>query len=145
MSARPPRRRAPESLARSVGTRAPRKRVVVFMEGALTEPRYLQGLKTCEVVKRASAVTLDLVPGAAVAFPLVERAVQRKSADEASKEAADEYWCVIDVEAPVPHPRLAEALEKRHRGDGTACPVDNPSSTVPNLLDAVGWRPPTTP
>lgn len=182
------------------------------MEGALTEPLYLQGLKGCDAVRVASAVTLELVPGAAVPYPLVERAPARKARDEAQGEAADEYWCVIDVEAPVPHPRLEEALvlaerhgikvarsnpcfevwlilhfadqtgwlttgdaqalrrqldggrgkslewkryeprvaeayararssAQRHTRERTPCPADNPSSTMPDLLDAVGWRP----
>jgi hypothetical protein len=60
---------------------------------------------------------------------LVEEAIehQRRAPHRAEDryEAYDQVWCVFDVEAPRPHPRLADATRRADR-HGIRCGRSNP-------------------
>lgn len=48
-----------------------------------------------------------------------------KAAKDDPRNDFDEYWCVFDVEWPINHPNLAEALDLAH-GNGIQVAVTNP-------------------
>lgn len=112
------RRRGPR-LTRRVGTRYPKKRVVVVCEGSKTEPDYLR------LIDRASdtaLVELEIIDESATSpKQLVERCcrllreakrVARRTRDPNAK--IDEIWCVFDVDQ---HLMLVEAAEQARAND----------------------------
>ncbi|MFC0082865.1 RloB family protein [Aciditerrimonas ferrireducens] len=93
-----------------VGRRQPRRTVTVYCEGSTTERQYLEMLRGLPAVRRA--VALEIVRpgrhGAGGPQAMVERAVaERQDRDDQD----DEVWCVFDVECPVQHPSLQQAVE----------------------------------
>lgn len=104
-STRPP-------LKRNAGSRSPHVVVRAYVEGSVTERAYLRLLK--DLPEYRSSTELRIVIGSTSPDPLelVERAL-RDSED--SSIYADEFWCIFDVEAPVPHGQLQAALKKAQR------------------------------
>ena len=133
------RDRRPKPLRRSVGIRRPRKTLVVFCEGERTEPEYLEALKREPSVRDTAAVDLKVDPRSKSApLMLVQMAVDAR--ERALKEEAeiDEFWCVFDVEWPVNHPRLRDALELADRNRiGVA--VSNPCFELWLILHFQDW------
>jgi hypothetical protein len=109
-----PRRKAPggRPLRRKVATRRTRKTLLVFCEGERTEPEYLNALKLEPAVREVAAVEIRVAPANSGAVPLtlVRRAVEARSRAVSENDEIDEFWCVFDVEWPVNHPNLAEAM-----------------------------------
>ena len=132
------RRRSP----RKVGVRVPRKTLLVFCEGARTEPDYLKALKQePEIRTRASVRFRKDTIGITPPLALVRAAV--KAIDRAGEEKAeiDEVWCLFDVEWPQNHPKLDQtvALAKRRN---VQIAVSNPSFELWLALhfqDCPGW------
>lgn len=104
-------------LKRRVATRRPRKTVVVFCEGTRTEPEYLRALKLQPIVRDVAAVDLRVEKtGTNRPLRLVSHAcAERTKAIEEDAEI-DEFWCVFDVEWPINHPDLNEAITLAGRG-----------------------------
>jgi hypothetical protein len=104
--------RAGKSLRRPVGTRPPRKTLLVFCEGERTEPEYLAALRREPAVREVAAVEIMIEMSSAGAVPLtlVTRAVTARSRARSEKSEIDEFWCVFDVEWPRNHPALKEAV-----------------------------------
>jgi hypothetical protein len=106
-------------LKRRVGTRRPRKTLLVFCEGEKTEPDYLDALKRQPAVRDLAAVDLRVETGHGGSVPrtLVSLAVaaHAKALDEEAE--IDEFWCVFDVEWPRNHPGLNEAIEQARQND----------------------------
>lgn len=115
------------SLKRSVGTRRPRRTLLVFCEGERTEPEYLNALKRERAVRDVAAVDLRVETGHGGAVPetLVSLAAdaRRRSAEEDGE--IDEFWCVYDVEWPRNHPGLKGALNKAQQ-NGIRLAISNP-------------------
>ena len=90
------------------------------MEGKNSEPDYFRGLKQLPHIRESTAVSVALHPEHGVPLTLVEMAIERSADPE-----IDSCWCVFDVEWPVNHPNLQQAvsLAQRH-GIGTA--ISNP-------------------
>jgi hypothetical protein len=106
-------RRRPAPLRRKAPRRAPRKRLLVLCEGAVTEPKYFQAFRH---EYRSQLVDVEVVPESGVPKTLVETAVERKKlADREARRYRDPYlkydevWCVFDVDE---HPNLAEAKQQ---------------------------------
>lgn len=101
-------------LKRKVGTRRPRKTLLVFCEGERTEPEYLDALKRQPAVRDVAAVDLRVETGHGGSVPRtfvsMAAAARSKALDEEAE--IDELWCVFDVEWPRNHPRLSEAIEQ---------------------------------
>lgn len=114
------RRRPTRPLGRKVGTRAEYRTILVFCEGANTEPDYLKAVKDLPHVKANASVKIVLDPCQGVPLTLVQRAVERMQDSE-----IDECWCVFDVEWPKNHPNLKDAigLAKAH---GVGLAISNP-------------------
>jgi hypothetical protein len=157
--------RKPKPLTRKVGTVQPKRTLIVYCEGTKTEPQYLEMLKREPDIRARNSVELRIMPlpSGRVPLTLVQMAVEAKRKSKEVDGEVDEFWCVFDVEAPQPHPHLAEAMtaaqglmakrndasrralsvERRHEKNGTDFPNDNPSSGMYRLLESL-QRPETT-
>ncbi|GAB3162427.1 hypothetical protein GCM10027059_15190 [Myceligenerans halotolerans] len=100
-----------QSLSRTSARKAPRRVMVVWTEGEVTEPAYVNALKRLDHVRANTALSIKIAPAHTVPYPLVEGAIE-----QARDRDVDEVWCLMDVEAPRRHPRLVEvvALAARH-------------------------------
>jgi hypothetical protein len=119
MARDPHNRRARQSLQRKVAIRAPKKTLLVFCEGEKTEPEYLQALKRQPFVRDVAAVDLRVEPRHEGAVPLTLVSVAADARSKALNEEAeiDEFWCVFDVEWPVNHPNLHNAVDLARSND----------------------------
>jgi RloB-like protein len=108
------KRRAPggRPLRRKVATRVIRKTLLVFCEGERTEPEYLNALKLEPEIRETAAVEIRVAQADSGAVPLtlVKRAIEARSRAVSESDEVDEFWCVFDVEWPVNHANLPEAL-----------------------------------
>jgi len=91
----------------------PRPRVLVCCEGAVTEPSYLNDLKS---KLRIRLVHIEVVPSGSDPKTLVDGAVERKQQAERNARREkddnlkyDEVWCVFDVDA---HEHIPDAKQK---------------------------------
>jgi hypothetical protein len=115
-----------QPLKRRHGSRPERQRFLIYCEGSVTEELYIKELKR---ELRAATVAIKIGNSHGEPYRLVTDAVehQRRAPRQAEDryEAYDRVWCVFDVEAPRPHPRLREAIElaEQHR---VRCAVSNP-------------------
>jgi RloB-like protein len=114
-------------LKRKVGTRRPRKTLLVFCEGERTEPEYLDALKRQPAVHDVAAVDLriEIGHGGSVPRTLVSMAAAARSKALDEEGEIDEVWCVFDVEWPQNHPGLSEAVEQA-RQNNIQLAVSNP-------------------
>ena len=95
----------------------PRKSILIVCEGEKTEPIYFNALK-----KRLgmAIVDVEVVGEGAAPISVINRAIElREDRKEIAKKRKSltkaEYeviYCVIDVEAPMPHESLARAVNK---------------------------------
>lgn len=116
-----PRRTRAKDLRRRTAVRPERRTIVVFCEGEVTEPDYINGLKRLPQIRENTAIVIEVEPGRRdVPRPLVNRAVERASDDE-----VDECWCVFDVEWPRNHPNLPEAIQLA-KAHGIRLAISNP-------------------
>lgn len=106
------RRTRAKELRRGTASRPERKTVVVFCEGAATEPDYIRALKRLPNIRDNTAINIEIAPRQGVPFTLVKLAVERAADDE-----VDECWCVFDVEWPKHHPNLDRALSLADQHD----------------------------
>ncbi len=78
---------------------------------------------------RAGTVAIKIGAGHGEPYQLVKAAIehQRRAPQQAEDryETYDQVWCVFDVEAPQPHPRLAEAIRLADRRS-VRCAMSNP-------------------
>lgn len=109
------------SLRRGKPTRNPKRTILVFTEGEVTEPAYVNALKQLEHVRRSTSIRIDVARDHAVPFPLVESALRAARDDE-----VDEVWCLLDVEAPQSHPKLREARAKAAAHEKVHLAFSNP-------------------
>lgn len=111
-----------QSLSRTSERKQPRRVMVVWTEGEVTEPAYVNALKRLEPVRRNTALSIRIAPAHTVPYPLVEGAIGQAADDD-----VDEVWCLMDVESPGQHPRLAETIalaaehEKVHLAFSNPC------------------------
>lgn len=114
------RRRNGKPLKRTPGKRPELRTIVVFCEGANSEPDYVRALKQLTHVAENTALELRIHPERSVPLPLVRMAVQQKSDPE-----VDECWCIFDVEWPQNHPHLSEA-KALAESNGVDLAISNP-------------------
>lgn len=93
---------------------------MVFCEGVVSEPDYLNGLKRLPEIRGNIAVSVEIDPEQGVPLTLVNMAIDRLHDDE-----VDECWCVFDVEWPQHHPHLKKAIALA-REHGVSVAVSNP-------------------
>ncbi|MFD7065985.1 RloB family protein [Streptomyces sp. NPDC059913] len=123
--------------------RPEQRRFLIYCEGERTEVQYFRGLKA-ELRTLPLAICLGKEHGEPKS--LVRAAIEHKKRAPHSPDdrytAYDEVWCVIDVEAPVPHEGLAEALDLARR-NGVEVALTNPCFELWLLLhfqDVSGYR-----
>lgn len=105
-------RRTP-SLRRSRHQREPKRRFIIYCEGAKTEPNYLAALRrSCS----GALIEVEAIPGAGVPFTIAESAADRSRKLGLSTkrrkalnsfEEGDQVWAVFDRDE---HPRFDEAV-----------------------------------
>jgi hypothetical protein len=127
MMSRRGRRAGTRPLKRRVGTRRPRKTLVIFCEGERTEPEYLDALKRQPSVRDVAAVDLRVETGKGGSVPgtLVAMATEARSRAINEEAEIDEFWCVFGVEWPRNHPGLREAIQQA-RTNGIKLAISNP-------------------
>jgi hypothetical protein len=119
-------RRDDRPLRRRYGRRSEYQRFLIYCEGELTEVSYFKGVR-----RELHAATVSIQIGRAHGEPyrLVDEAIEHQrrapTREQDRYEAYDQVWCVFDVEAPRPHPRLIDALALARR-HGVHCAVSNP-------------------
>lgn len=116
-------------LKRKVATRHPKRTILVFTEGEVTETTYIREIKRLDHVRQSTSIRVEIAGAHTVPYPLVEKAMGRAVDDE-----IDEVWCLFDVESPVPHPRLKEATALAATNDKVHLAVSNPCFEVWLLL-----------
>ncbi|NMO37963.1 RloB domain-containing protein [Streptomyces sp. GMY01] len=113
-------------LKRSGAKRPELRRVLIYCEGECTERHYLTGLRS---ELSGLPVQVEVGPEHGVPTALVRAAVKHKERAPRSRQdrftAYDEVWCVMDVEAPRPHPDLGPALTVARR-NGIKVALSNP-------------------
>ncbi|MCX5502228.1 RloB family protein [Streptomyces sp. NBC_00053] len=113
-------------LKRTKGVRPEQRRFLIYCEGACTEDQYFKGLRTD---LRSLPVAICLGGEHGEPKSLVRAAIdhQKRAPHSAGDRWTeyDEVWCVIDVEAPVPHEGLTAAL-KLARQHGVEVALSNP-------------------
>ncbi|WP_419839403.1 RloB family protein [Candidatus Poriferisodalis sp.] len=114
-SAKPLRRRRPQ--------KDERPRFVIFCEGTVTEPVYLNAFAALPEIRRVAA--LDVRGMGYDPHRLVAEAKQARRSEPGARESRTEYWCVFDVEAPEPHQGLRDAVQMA-RDNGIGVAVSNP-------------------
>jgi hypothetical protein len=121
------RRAASRSLGRTVGVLQPRKTLLLFCEGARTEPEYFEALRRMPEVREKASVEIKIEAGVGGSAPLtlVRAAVDAKGRCTREKGEIDEFWCVFDVEWPTNHPNLTEAIRLAET-NGIELAISNP-------------------
>jgi hypothetical protein len=131
----PKSKRGGSKLKRTVGSRSPKKRVVVVCEGLKTEPNYLRLVNA----STSSALVELLVVDEKATSPkqIVERACfEKNNAAKLARRtkdpnaAIDEIWCAFDVDQ---HPLLKEARQQAE-SNGIHLAISNPSIELWFLL-----------
>ncbi|GAA4689079.1 RloB-like protein [Promicromonospora umidemergens] len=110
-----------KSLKRKVAIREPKRTILVFTEGTVTEPAYVKELKRLDHVRQSTSIRVEIAGAHTVPYPLVERAL-----DHAADSEIDDIWCLFDVESPQPHPRLKEAAALAAKNDKVHLAISNP-------------------
>ncbi len=97
-------------VARHSAFKLPKRRMLLVVEGAVTEKQYLEGLIS---TLRTTIVEIRVLGGVGVPMTLVETAIKikRSAMERASAEndhylEYDEIWCAFDVDQ---HPKIPEA------------------------------------
>ena len=115
-------------LRRQRHCREPKRRFVVFCEGANTEPGYLSALKRCFAF---ALIEIETIGGVGVPYTVAERATQRarelgltrrRRRTLSSFEEGDQVWAVFDRDE---HPRFTEAVRLCESG-GVSVGRSNP-------------------
>jgi len=119
--------RSPKNLKRQVATRSVKKTVLVFCEGELTEPDYVQALRRVPEIANSASVDIRISDAHGTPVTLVDDAIRAKNADP----EIDECWCLFDVEWPRDHPEqhhphLLEAIDRAKSIPGIYTAVSNP-------------------
>lgn len=99
-----------EDLKRRKPFRTPNRVELIVCEGESTEPAYFNAMRK---KLRLSAIHIDVVGLKDRSEPIdvVQHAISKKKG--AYKGVPyNKIWCVIDVEIPIPHQSLEEAIEK---------------------------------
>ena len=121
------RNRPPKSLKRRVETRPELKTVIVFCEGQVTEPDYLNGLMRLPELRQSTSLTVQIAEQHGMPRTLVESAIKQKRQSGAE---LDECWCLFDAESPQHHPYLVESVNRAAETPGVHVAVSNPCFEV---------------
>lgn len=115
--------RQSKSLRRQTGARQLGRRYLVYCEGKITERQYLDAVKQ---ELRNAGVEIVVGPRHGEPLGLVEAASSHAGrVGRRVPQGFDEVWCVIDVEAPMPHGSLMKAIALAEARN-IRCAISNP-------------------
>jgi hypothetical protein len=104
--------RASRPLKRSVGTRPPKRKFIIYTEGKNTEPDYFRELKRSVT---GALIDVEIVDAAGVPTTIAEKAcmhakqIAKARGKRSSFEEGDTVWAVFDRDE---HPKVDEVLQK---------------------------------
>ena len=103
--------RTSKELKRKQAFKTPNKIELIVCEGSSTEPAYFNALRK---KLRLSAIHIDVVglENRSEPIDVVQHAISKKKQGANKGVPYNKIWCVIDVEIPMPHKSLEEAIEK---------------------------------
>lgn len=103
------RLRSTKSLDRPVARKLPKKTIVIYCEGELTEPDYFTAMK--QAFKNSM---VEIVAGVGVPLTIARKAAKEVKARKRQPFAEkDEVWAVFDHDE---HPKVSEAIDICRRG-----------------------------
>lgn len=118
--------RQKRSLGRTGKTRPEQRRFLIYCEDECAGKQYFKGLGA---ELRSLPVRLCIGPRHGEPVTLVKDAIaHRNRAPQSAQDrytAYDEVWCVMDVEAPRPHPGIGRAMELA-RNERVSVALTNP-------------------
>lgn len=117
-----PRSRRENSLRRRTGRLEQRERFLIYVEGEVSEPLYLNGVRA-ELGRSGPNVVIGRTHGEPLG--LVEAAIGHRERDRRDGNPFTQVWCVFDVESPTPHGALDRAVALADRNNIT-CGITNP-------------------
>ena len=116
-----------QSLSRSTAKKQPRRVIVVYTEGEITEPAYVNALKRLDHVRQNTSVFIEIASDHAPARPRA-RFLTTTAAVRAAQTLDGVNGKHVDATHLVPHrataTERAQALRRRHELDGIAFPAD---------------------
>jgi hypothetical protein len=124
----------PKRPSRPQANTIPKKRILVFTEGAATEPIYLTHLHRLH--RERISVVIDARHGSPltlVGSAVAERKHLQREERRGRGAGYDEYWCVFDVDE---HPGLDAALELAGN-NGVSVALSNPCIELWFVLHSV--------
>ena len=132
------RRRSP---ARRPPFKLPKRRILLVVEGAVTEKNYFEGMIAA---LRTTVVEFKVLGGVGVPMTIVETALKiRRAARERARVEKDQYldydetWCVFDVDQ---HPKIPEAvkLAEVRFWESAALGLNNATTYQSDALEVMG-------
>lgn len=114
--------RKSKPLPRRAGNLAQRQRFLIYVEGSVSEEIYIKGTRS-DLGREGPSIEIGSTHGEPLG--LVRDAVKHKERERLQGDAFSQVWCVFDVESPVSHPSLNEAI-KLARRNGIKCGITNP-------------------
>ncbi len=112
------RRSLRDRVRRRPAHRAPKRRILLFCEGKVTEPRYFEALAR---KYRQLLIEIEVSDDHGVPKTLVEQAAKhKKDAERNARKKADsfarfdEVWCVFDADD---HPNVPDAMQQARDND----------------------------
>lgn len=96
----------------------PRKKVIwVLTEGEVTEPKYIDVLRS-----RYRGVSIEIIKKGSPPKVLVDKARRYQSSNDKRNPSFDEIWCIFDVDE---HPNIDQAIHEA-RDSGINIAISNP-------------------
>ena len=102
-------RRSTRQLHRHPPSRKTKKRILIVVEGQVTEPIYFAGLKQRPEIREGYTITVKSGKGGSATQCVKKAQSEKERADNG--DPFDEVWCVLDVEGKTERPQLDEALK----------------------------------
>lgn len=142
---KPPRKgpNRANKLSRHSSGREVSKTLSVFCEGEKTESTYLAALKEASIIHGMKRVRIKIYAKNSRSNPLslVTAAVGAKEKAAVEGREIDEFWCIFDVEWPINHPNLQEAIALA-KSEGIHTAISNPCFELWLILhfqDQTSW------
>jgi hypothetical protein len=100
-------------LGRKPGFKKARGVIWIYCEGAVTEKTYFDDLRS---KLRGANKIIKVTPINGIPLGIVQAAIDNIKYGEVD-ERIDSSWCVFDIESPIEHPKLDEALRLADRSN----------------------------
>lgn len=101
-------RRSTQQLRRHPPSRKTKKRILIVVEGQVTEPIYFAGLKQRPDIREGYTITVKSGKGGSATQCVKKAQSEKERVDDG--DPFDEIWCVLDVEDKTQRAQLDSAL-----------------------------------